>query len=161
MDIRNIDYIIIEPMIIDNDEFIGKSVQEVQMDYFAKDLIYKYEYRYFYETIGISKSRNNFDTLILFQMNSSIIASAILRTVMPFPEEYKLNFPEYSNNNGCYILKEKSVLIFNPIMKEELRGMIKGFKDFNRRQKYRKFEVDIEKLNKRINDNTYQQKVIR
>ena len=160
MNIRNIDYIIIEPMVLDNDEFIGKSIKEVQIDYFAKDLIHKYEYKYCYETKGISKDRNDFNTLILFQMNSSIIASAILKAVMTFPKEYKLSHPEYRENNGCYILEENSVLIFNPILKEELKGIIKGFKDFNRRKIYRRFEVDIEKLDKRINDNdTYKNKI--
>lgn len=154
MDIRNIDRIYVEPMNENNLEFIGKNYLQVQREYFANDLINKYDCKYYFEKKGISSEAPKYNNiLILFRMSNKIIASAILNIVERYSDEYKEQHPELKYNNGAYILAKDSVLVFEPIDEEELRKFMEfGALRQNRILKS-KNEIDLEGLNNRINDN--------
>lgn len=163
MDIRYIDYLYVEPMSTSNEEFIDKSCEEVQKDYFSRDLIDKYNCIYYYETKGISADTPKYDhVLILFRMSGKIIASAILDAVEHYSSSYKNDHPDLKDNNGAYLLNKDSILVFKPIDEEELRKYI-DFSSFgqNRILKSRR-EINLEALNSRINDNgEYQRELLK
>lgn len=154
MDIRNIDRIYVEPMNENNLEFIDKNYLQVLREYFANDLINKYDCKYYFEKKGISFEVPKYNNiLILFRMSNKIISSAILNIVERYSDEYKEQHPELKYNNGAYILAKDIVLVFEPIDEEELRKFMEfGALRQNRILKS-KNEIDLEGLNNRINDN--------
>lgn len=156
MDIRNIDLLYVEPMSENNLEFIDKNYLQVQRDYFAKDLINKYDCKYYFEKKGISSEAPKYNSiLILFRMSNKIIASAILNIVERYSDYYKEQHPELElkYNDGAYLLAKDSILVFEPIEEDELRQFMEfGGLRQNRILKS-KNEIDLEGLNNRINDN--------
>ena len=130
------------PMSNEDPEFIGKTIKEVQKDFFEGSLITEENGWYYYAQSGLEAEEND---LLLFQMNNSIIASAILDMVVNFPK------PTKEGNYGAYVLKTNTIKTFNPIDKEELKEIINGFDSFNQtKQKFDSRKVEMEKLNERM-----------
>ena len=130
------------PMSNEDQEFIGKNIKEVQKDFFEESLVTKEKGWYYYAQSGLEAEEND---LLLFQMNNSIIASAILDMVVNFPK------PTSEGNYGAYVLKINTIKTFNPISKDELKEMINKFDSFNQtKQKFNSKEIDLKKLDERM-----------
>ena len=109
-----------------------------------KDLIEVNKGWYYYGKSGLDANEGD---LLLFQMNNSIIASAFLDDIIQFSK------PTIDGNNGAYIINRKSLKIFKPIDKAELRKLIPTFTEFGRtKQKFREEEVELKLLNERMNN---------
>ena len=123
--------------------FIGKDLNYVQEHFFMKDLIEVNKGWYYYGKSGLDANEGD---LLLFQMNNSIIASAFLDDIIQFSK------PTIDGNNGAYIINRKSLKIFKPFDKTELRKLIPTFTEFGRtKQKFREEEVELKLLNERMN----------
>ena len=72
-------HIRIIPMSMEDSTFVGKSIKEVQDDYFNDYLINVEKGWYFYAKSGLNANEGD---LLLFQMSNSIIASATLYDVI-------------------------------------------------------------------------------
>lgn len=132
------------PMSFEDLEFIGKDINYVQRQFFMKDLIEVNKGWYYYGKSGLDANEGD---LLLFQMNNSIIASAFLDDIIQFSK------PTIDGNNGAYIINRKSLKIFKPIDKAELRKLIPTFTEFGRtKQKFREEEVELKLLNERMNN---------
>lgn len=130
------------PMSHKDEEFIGKSIEEIQNDYFLKSLINEYKGYYEYQVSGIEAKEGD---LILFQMDNQIIASALYLDIL----RYKVRSKE--GNKGAYKFDTKSIKTFTPITKEELHKLIPEFESFN--QVKQQFDIrgfDYGKLFERI-----------
>ena len=103
----------------DNSEFQEKSINEIQNDYFINYLNYDGWYKY--EKNGLNAEVGD---LLLFQMNNSIIASAIY------------SMPMAKSNH--FVVQKGTVKVFKPIDKDEFMGMFNGFKRFSNA----KFSID-------------------
>ena len=131
------------PMSNDDATFVGKSIEEVQKDFFEGSLVTEEKGWYYYAQTGLEALEGD---LLLFQMNNSTIASGTLDTVINFSK------PTIDGNYGAYVLKVNTIKTFKPISKEELKEMIKKFDSFNQtKQKFNSKEVDLKKLNERMN----------
>lgn len=132
------------PMSFEDPEFIGKDINYVQRQFFMKDLIEVNKGWYYYGKSGLDANEGD---LLLFQMYNSIIASAFLDDIIQFSK------PTIDGNNGAYIINRKSLKIFKPIDKAELRKLIPTFTEFGRtKQKFREEEVELKLLNERMNN---------
>ena len=132
------------PMSFEDPEFIGKDINYVQKQFFMKDLIEVSKGWYYYGKSGLDANEGD---LLLFQMNNSIIASAFLDDIIQFSK------PTIDGNNGACIINRKSLKIFKPIDKAELRKLIPTFTEFGRtKQKFREEEVELKLLNERMNN---------
>ena len=133
------------PMSLYDETFVGKSIEEIQKDFFKDYLINVSKGWYYYGKSGLDASSGD---LLLFQMNNQIIASAILEDVIHFSK------PTIDGSSGALILDRKTIKIFKPITKEELSSFIKNFVSFNQvKQKFNIIDVDFPSLEKRMNDN--------
>lgn len=126
------------PMLQTEETFVGKTIREIQVDIFMNTFIErgigKQNGWYRYETYGL---RANEGDLILFQMNNTIIASAIYDMPDKAGEEFKV-----------YV---DTVKIFEPITKEELSIIIPSFKGFNNvKWVYDVRDVNMELLEQRM-----------
>lgn len=110
------------PMPFEDAEFIGKVINYVQIQFFMKDLIEVEKGWYYYGKNGLDAQTCD---LLLFQMDNTIIASAVLNDIILFS---KLTI---EGNNGAYVVNKQSVKIFKPIDKNELQKIIKSFKHFS------------------------------
>lgn len=121
------------------EDFVGKTIEEVQKEFFCKTMIEEKGW-YRYQTSGLDAKDGD---LVLFQMDSQIIASALFKQRLPInDEEWK----------GALLFHCHSIRIFKPITKEELPSYIQDFKRFGD-TKY-SFTLDDEMYNrllKRIN----------
>jgi hypothetical protein len=131
------------PMSFNNEEFVGKTIEEVQLDYFGESLVKDNKYWYNYSKQGLTAKEGD---LLLFQMDNRIIASGIYSDILRFKKT-----DEYGNH-GAIKLKKDSIRIFKPITKDELSTIISGFKSF-RQVKYifNIINVDMDKLESRMN----------
>lgn len=125
-------------------EFIGKDINYVQEHFFMKDLIEVNKGGYYYGKSGLDANEGD---LLLFQMNNSIIASALLDDIIQFSK------PTIDGNNGTYIINRRSLKIFKPIDKAELHKLIATFTEFGRiNQKFREEDIELKLLNERMNN---------
>lgn len=133
------------PMSLNDDEFEGKDIEYVQKEYFKGTLDKTNKGWYYYGKNGLEAQSGD---LLLFQMENSIIASAELEDVICFKKT------SIDGNNGALILNRKTIKIFKPITKEELKKYIPDFIAFNQvKQKYDSKEVNIELLKERMKNN--------
>lgn len=132
------------PMSFLDFEFIGKDINYVQEHFFMKDLIEVNKGWYYYGKSGLDANEGD---LLLFQMNNSIIASALLDDIIQFSK------PTIDGNNGTYIINRRSLKIFKPIDKAELHKLIPTFTEFGRiNQKFREEDIELKLLNERMNN---------
>lgn len=93
-------------------EFVGKSIEEVQRWFEERLPFHPYKFRK-----GINTRKG---TLVLFQYDNKLIASAILRE--------KVMFKEKDYYKGEYIFVPESIAIFNPITTGEIQSIWNSFK---------------------------------
>lgn len=133
------------PMSLNDEEFTGMNIKDVQEKFFMKTLIDVSKGWYYYGKKGLDAESGD---LLLFQMENSIIASAILDMIMPFSK------PTIEGNTGALVLDRKTIKIFKPISKLELKEFIPEFNAFNQtKPKFKVNEVNMEELIKRMNIN--------
>lgn len=131
----------IVPMSFEDEEFKGKDLEYVQKIFFCKTLINEQGWYQFKEK-GLVADEGD---LLLFQMSNSIIASAELIK----SERFARKIGDYC---GAFWLKCSTIKIFDPILPDELKTMIPGFKSFNEvKQSFSIEEVDMDKLEPRMN----------
>ena len=132
------------PMSLQNEEFVGKTVKQVQISYFVYDLVNKHKNWYFYQTNGLIADEGD---LLLFQMDNEIIASAEFYMAKKF-----LN-PDLYGNNGALILKKNSIRVFKPINKNDFSKIVPKFKGFSQaKQDFDLNDVNFEELKVKINN---------
>ena len=133
------------PMSLYDETFVGKCIEEIQKDFFKDYLINVSKGWYYYGKSGLEANSGD---LLLFQMNSQVIASAILEDVIQFTK------PTIDGNTGALILDRRTIKVFPPIKKEELSLFIKKFISFNQvKQKFDVKDVDFPSLEKRMKEN--------
>lgn len=122
------------PMDYNNSEFINKEIKQIQIDYFMYTLPIAENCNYYYEKKGLNSKDGD---LILFQMNNTIIASAI----------YESNL----KGKHAFSIKNDSIKVFKPITYDELGKIIDDLHKFDRiKRRYDISNVDMEQLNARM-----------
>ena len=97
------------PMSLENEEFVGKTVEQVQNEFFLDTLPIKESGWYYYDKSGLNSVQGD---LLLFQMDNSIIASAIYKDTISFDKRAN------AENGGVISVYTDSIKIFKPITKE-------------------------------------------
>ena len=114
------------PMDRKNYEFLGKNSLEVQEQYFLNKLARKPVYYYGSRSLNALPG-----TVILFQFNSKIIATAVLREILKFTSESKPPLGE-EDSTGAFRLDAGSIRVFEPVDAEVLAEVWRGeFKRFS------------------------------
>ena len=90
------------PMNHETEDFVGKTIDEIQKEFFCKTLIEEKGW-YRYKTHGLRAIEGD---LVLFQMDSQIIASALFRDCLPMFDD---------GWNGSLLFQCHSIKIFKPI----------------------------------------------
>jgi hypothetical protein len=104
-------------------EFEGKSASEVQEQFFEKALPRRNGRYKFYER-GLSADA---DTVVLFQYDNSVIASAVFRASRPFTR------PDEDGCHGCLYFDPGTIRVFRPpVGRDEMRGVWPEFDAFGR-----------------------------
>lgn len=121
---KNIKYqeLTIQIIPMSKDEFEGMSIEEVQTNYFMNELINRNECLYYYRSKGIKNQKN---TMLLFQYDNHIVASAILKQTLHFDK------PIEGGYKGAWELEKDSIQIFIPITCDELRLIVPKIKKFS------------------------------
>jgi hypothetical protein len=105
------------------DEFAGRNMEDVQRNFFLRLLPGEPRRgRYLFRTAGLKAARG---TVVLFQYESRVIASAILDRVDRFEE------PERGTYWGALYFDIDSVRVFEPIAPEQLRAVWPNFRRFS------------------------------
>lgn len=128
-------YLRILPMSNLDKEFVGKTISEIQQDFFENHL--KINEEYLYQKNGLDAEDGD---IVLFQMESQIIAMAKIKSIISFEEPTKED-----GNYGAIMFRGNTVKTFKPINAEELQKYIPTFKKFSQ-VKYR-FKLGEVKLN--------------
>lgn len=105
------------PMNHETEDFVGKTIDEIQKEFFCKTLIEEKGW-YRYKTHGLRAIEGD---LVLFQMDSQIIASALFRDCLPMFDD---------GWNGSLLFHCHSIKIFKPINDKEILNYIPDFKRF-------------------------------
>lgn len=141
--VRSVEVRII-PMSLDDEEFRGMNIEDVQNKFFRGSLIGIDKGWYEYGEKGL---KANTGDLLLFQMDNQVIAAAELEDIMPYSK------PTIKGYHGSLVLNKKSIKVFRPISKEEMTRYIPIFAGFNQtKQKYYLSEVNIKELKERISN---------
>lgn len=114
-------------------EFPNMTYEQVQDEFFMKELYYREKCKYFYKEKGMSF---NGRTLVLFQFDGKIIASAELIEVEKFDELLDGKY------RGSFCFECETIKIFQPILAEEFEIIDENFKGFSQSKKV----IDITKL---------------
>ena len=123
----------IVPMDLNNSEFLGKDIPQIQNDYFVNHLNNDGWYKY--QKSGIEAEDGD---LLLFQINNLIIASAIYDMPMR-----KIN---------QFIVRKGTVKVFKPIDKNEFQNIFDDFKRFsNAKYIFKPTKEQMDLLTKRMN----------
>jgi len=131
----NITSIRVVPMSPDDDSFKGKSVWEVQFEYF---LNYLPTARYLFKN-GLKETK---DTLVLFQFQAGIIAYATL------VDKERFIKPDQNGYKGAYYFDPASIcILLEPLEYEDLKPIWSNFKGFSQA----KHKLDCGKLGQ-LND---------
>lgn len=93
------------------EEFLDRSIEDVQNNYFLGDLINNQKGMYYFRRTGMNASEGS---LILFQFDNMIIASANLLSIKKF------NKPVDGQYYGAYEFDVNSVKVFQPIIVGEI-----------------------------------------
>jgi hypothetical protein len=108
-------------------EFPTMTYEELQSQFFNDELISEREGHYHFPEKGMNAGKG---TLVLFQFNGQIIASAKLLEVK------KYNEPLYVRYTGSYVFDTKSIKTFEPITADELREIDDSFKNFSQSKQH-------------------------
>lgn len=103
-------------------EFANKSIDTVQQEFFINDLKKREECLYFFRSSGINCNEN---TLLLFQYDNMIIASAKLKGIIKYKTPYDGVY------NGALLLERSSIKVFQPITLKEIINIDHSFKRFS------------------------------
>ncbi len=122
-----------------DEEFPGWSFEDIQKQYFLKDLIEKNGY-YYYRKSGMNCASGS---LVLFQFNSSIIAAARIIDI----EKY--DPPVDEHYHGAYVFDTNSVTVFEPITYEELYAIDNSIQPFKQVKQIMRYEL-LEKVQRLI-----------
>jgi hypothetical protein len=127
-------------------EFSGRSIEDVQQDFFLVKLPSRTNCRYPYHKAGLKAPPG---TIIFFQYDKRLIASARLTRI----EKFEKTEDGY---NGALYFDVKSITIFDPIDDEAVSLMWPEFKGFARAKWFLNSEMYpafVEKLSrvKRVN----------
>jgi len=107
-------------------EFSGLTLEEVQTQFFLRDLPRRQECEYWYRQSGL---RADPGSLILFQSDAKIIASAILKQTERFDK------PE-NGYGGKLLFEPTSIRTFSPVTLGELRKVWSGVKQLTQARLY-------------------------
>ncbi|MEI7884757.1 MAG: HNH endonuclease [Clostridia bacterium] len=102
-------------------EFPNMNYKEIQDSFFLNALIHEKDGQYNFRNSGINTTSG---TLILFQIENAIIASAKLIKII------KHNKPIDGIYSGAYVFDTNSIRIFEPITAEEIRRIDQKFNNF-------------------------------
>jgi len=146
------------PMSTDEPEFVGKTHEEVQSQFFLSDLPSGQEGRYFYRTKGLDAEPG---TVVLFQYKKRIIASAVFKGREKFDE------PK-DQCHGALRFDVDSIRVFDPVGAEVLGDLwpeeFKGFRnamaqlnadaypEFHRRLTGIRPPMPLDRWNQRLDD---------
>ena len=103
-------------------EFPDKSSEEIQKHYFMGELIHKHGGCYNFREAGMKCPK---ESLILFQIDGAIVASAVLKAVEYF------DVPKSGLYKGAYVFDTSTVEIFNPIYAEDVSAIEPEFTGFS------------------------------
>lgn len=118
------------------EEFEWHSVEFVQQDYFMNKLQYGNDYKYYYSGKGLIADPG---TLILFQYDNKIVASAQLKKNNKEP-----GISEGYAHNGAFWLEPSTVFVFEPIELWELVKLDPKIKRFS--QSKQNLNTDLHKI---------------
>jgi len=104
------------------EEFPEMDIEDVQNDYFLGDLIEHQNGMYYYRNSGMNSISG---TLVLFQFDNMIIASAKLSSI----EKY--DSPQKGKYYGAYKFDVSTVRVFQPISLEEINKIDKNITTFS------------------------------
>lgn len=110
---------------MDKDEHTKMPKEEVQIEFFIKDLSNREEGEFKYKKRGMDSKKGE---LVLFQYDNSIIALAILNIVKKFK-------PQIDEYKGAYYFDTDSIAVFKPIDKNEIKLIWNDFKGFGNAKK--------------------------
>ncbi len=111
------------PMDVNEEEFRGKSAEQVQTDFFLRDLPSEPRRgRYAFKKAGLTAKEG---TVVLFQYDNRIIASAALDRVE------RLTRPKGEYHGNLYFQVE-SIRVFDPVEAERVNDIWPRVKRFNR-----------------------------
>lgn len=102
-------------------EFPDMDYKEIQESFFLNTLINEQEGHYNFRSSGINTPSG---TLILFQIDNAVIASAKLIRIT------KHEKPVNGIYNGAYVFDTNSIRVFEPITSEEIRRIDPNFNKF-------------------------------
>lgn len=108
-------------------EFPDMTYEELQSQFFIDELVNERDGYYHFPEKGMNAGKG---TLVLFQFNGQIIASAKLLEVK------KHDKPLYGRYSGSYVFDTKSVKTFEPITADELREIDDTFKNFSQSKQH-------------------------
>jgi len=103
------------------EEFPGWSIEDVQEEYFLKNLIEENGY-YYYRKAGMNVPNGS---LFLFQFDNAIIAGAKFLYIK------KYETPIEKQYNGAYVFDTTSIIVFEPITFDELYDIDKSISPFS------------------------------
>lgn len=103
-------------------EFPDMEYKEIQESFFLNTLIHEKEGHYNFRSKGITTPSG---TLILFQIDNAVIASAKLVKIV------KHDKPIDGIYNGAYVFDLNSIRVFEPITDEEIRKIDQKFNNFS------------------------------
>ncbi|WMJ77797.1 MULTISPECIES: HNH endonuclease [unclassified Sedimentibacter] len=103
-------------------EFPNMTYQEIQKKFFLNELANKKHGEYLFRTSGMAASKG---TLVLFQIDNQIIASANLIQVKKFKE------PIQGIYMGAYYFNVNTIKVFEPISAKELSEIDENFTAFS------------------------------
>lgn len=104
------------------EEFPGMSIEEVQKDYFLGDFINSHNGIYYFRKAGMNAAEGS---LILFQFDNMIIASAKLLNIEKYEE------PVEKQYYGAYEFDVESVKVFQPISLKEINQIDASITSFS------------------------------
>jgi len=104
-------------------EFPGcTNIEDVQKTYFLDELPSREDGRYYYRKRGLNSSPG---TVVLFQCQARIIASAALAGIQRFERD------DENGYGGCLNFDVLSIMTFKPVTVDGIRDIWPGFKGFN------------------------------
>ncbi|WP_019229972.1 HNH endonuclease [Sedimentibacter sp. B4] len=104
------------------EEFPDMSIEDVQNDYFLGKLRNSRQGKYYFKKVGMDAPKGS---LILFQFDNVIIASARLLSILRF------NIPVEKQYLGAYKFDINTIKVFEPITIQEIRNIDKNITVFS------------------------------
>ena len=119
---------------LDDQDFKDMTMEEVQKQFFMKDLQVVREFdgqvlpkgTYLFKTAGLNSDEGD---LILFQMDAMIIASAVYQGSILYPTNFNRTI-DGVRYRGEIWFDHESIRIFKPITLDEMMDIIPEFKGF-------------------------------